>query len=247
MSANPKSKSPDTIKIASFLARAGVASRRAAEKIVLEGRVEVNGAMMQNVAERVNPTKDKIRVDGATISLPTEHIYLMLNKPKGYITSANDERGRPTVFDLLPKLKRRIFPVGRLDYDTEGLLLLTSDGDWANRIAHPSRETVKTYLVHIRGNLDEAEKRLLRSGIALDDIVTAPATVEFLGESPGGTVWELRIHEGRQRQIRRMFARLRHTVRELKRTAIGTLELGDVKPGKTRKLSHAEMEMLWEK
>jgi 23S rRNA pseudouridine2605 synthase len=202
---------------------------------------------MQNVAERVNPTKDKIRVDGATVSLPTEHIYLMLNKPKGYITSANDERGRPTVFDLLPKLGRRIFPVGRLDYDTEGLLLFTSDGDWANYITHPSHETVKTYLVHIRGNLDEAEKKTLRAGMDLEDGMTAPAQIQFLGESPGGTVWELRIHEGRQRQIRRMFAKLRHTVRELKRTAIGTLELGDVKPGKTRKLSHAEVEKLWGK
>jgi 23S rRNA pseudouridine2605 synthase len=237
--------STGTIKIASFLARAGVASRRAAEKIVLEGRVEVNGTMMRNVAERVDPAKDKIRVDGVGITLPAEHIYLMLNKPKGYITSANDERGRPTVFDLLPKLGRRVFPVGRLDYDSEGLLLLTSDGDWANGITHPSREVVKTYLVHIRGNLSEAEKRMLRSGMELDAEMTAPAQIEFLGESPGGTVWELRIHEGKQRQIRRMFAKLKHTVRELKRTAIGGLELGDVKPGKTRKLSHAEVEMLW--
>jgi len=207
--------------------------------------VEVNGSIMRNVAERVDPAKVKIKVDGVAVSLPTEHIYLMLNKPKGYITSASDERGRPTVFDLLPKLKRRVFPVGRLDYDTEGLLLLTSDGDWANRITHPSRETVKTYLVHIRGNLDEAEKKTLRSGMELDDGMTAPAQIEFLGESPGGTVWELRIHEGKRRQIRRMFAKLGHAVRELKRVAVGRLDLGELKPGKTRKLTMKEVEALW--
>jgi 23S rRNA pseudouridine2605 synthase len=247
MQAKPKPSPPDSIKIASFLARAGVASRRAAEQIVLEGRVEVKGTVMRNVAERIDPAKDKIRVDGVGITVPSDHLYLMLNKPKGYITSAHDERGRPTVFDLLPRLGRRVFPVGRLDYDSEGLLLLTSDGDWANGITHPSCEVIKTYLVHIRGNLSEAEKKTLRSGMELDGETTAPARLEYLGETPGGTVWEIRIHEGKQRQIRRMFAKLGHAVRELKRTAIGGLELGDLKPGKTRKLTHGEVEMLWAK
>lgn len=243
--AKPVSK-PGSLKIASYLARAGVASRRSAEQLVLLGRVEVNGVIMQNVAQRVNPDTDNVRVDGNTVTIPVRHIYLMMHKPKGYITTASDEQERLKVTDLLPKLPRRVFPVGRLDTDTVGLLLFTSDGEWANRIAHPSSEVKKTYLVHIRGTLSDRERGAIKEGMSLDGGYTAPASISMLGESPGGSVYELIIHEGKRRQIRRMFAHLGHAVRELKRVAIGKLELGELKPGACRPLTSHEVENVWE-
>jgi 23S rRNA pseudouridine2605 synthase len=226
------------VRLAKYLAHAGVASRRASETLIAAGRVTVDGATTTDPATDVDDSSE-ITVDGAPIAPETRVVY-MLNKPKGVVSTAKDTHGRPTVTGLVPS-SRRLYPVGRLDADTTGLILLTNDGELANRLTHPRYEVPKTYRATVKGRVPERELRRLREGIELEDGLTAPASVRAVDAS---TV-ELTIHEGRKRQVRRMLEAVGQPVIALERVALGPLRLGALKPGAHRKLSPAEVERLW--
>ncbi len=226
-----------------FLARAGVASRRAADTIIAAGRVSVNGSVTTNFATIVEPD-DVVEVDGRRLSLPESLTYIILNKPSGYVVTLSDPQGRPTVADLVEGAGTGIVPVGRLDFETEGLLLLTNDGDLAHRAAHPSFELPKVYEVVARGILTAEERVRLEEGIELDGRLTADAKVSILSTEHHTTVAEVVLHEGRKRQVRRMFGAVGHPVRALRRTRIGPLELGDIRPGSWRHLTEDELATL---
>ncbi|HHV62198.1 MAG TPA: rRNA pseudouridine synthase [Firmicutes bacterium] len=228
------------------LARAGVASRRRAEELILEGRVKVNGEVVKALGVKVEPGVDKIEVDGQVIAYDTPRVYLALNKPCGYVTTTRDPQGRPTVLDLIAGVKTRVFPVGRLDYDTEGLLLLTNDGDFAHALTHPGHEVPKTYIARVLGFPVEASIAALRNGLVLDDGPTAPADVRVLGRHARGAILQISIHEGRKRQVRRMCDAIGHPVIALRRVAIGPLHLDDlgIKVGHYRFLTPGEVKSL---
>jgi len=233
------------MRINRFLARAGVASRRASEKLVVEGRVRLNGEPVTDLSTRVEDG-DLVEVDGRRVSLPRSHTYIVLNKPPGYVVTLSDPQGRPTVSDLLEGLEARVVPVGRLDAPTEGLLILTDDGDLAHRIAHPSFELDKVYEVVARGVLDHADAERLRKGIELDGRMTLPADVEVVSSERNATRALVTIHEGRKRQVRRMFEAVGHPIRRLRRLRVGPIELGDLRLGKWRRMSAAEVAELGE-
>ncbi len=237
-------------RLQKILARAGVASRRGSEELIREGRVTVNGQLAV-LGGKADPAVDAIKVDGKRVRPSTTRRYVLLNKPRGYLTTRSDPAGRPTVFDLVPEgLHRTLFPVGRLDFDTEGLLLLTDDGDLAERIAHPRFGCVKTYAVKVRGVPDRAALGRLRGGIVLDGRKTRPARIEALAPPSGGrstsknSWWKVEIREGRTRQIREMFFRIGHPVQRLRRIAIGSLSDSHLKPGEYRELEHRELKRL---
>ncbi len=227
-----------------FLARSGIASRRACEDLIRGGRVSVNGEVVGTLGVRVRPGIDVVRVDGAVVEPPTAHVYLALNKPRGYVTTLRDPQGRPTVADLIPDVGRRVFPVGRLDRDTTGLLILTSDGDLANRLLHPRYHVAKTYLARVRGVPDEHDLETLRAGVILDDGPTAPADVVLECVEASSSVVRLTIQEGRKRQVRRMLGAVGHPVETLERTSFGPIALGDLEPGAVRPLAEHEVEAL---
>ena len=236
-------------RVQKILARAGIASRRGAEDLIRQGRVTVNGRPIQ-VGDKADAATDSVKVDGKRVRTPTTHLYLLLNKPKGYLTTRDDPQGRPTVFDLVPRsLRRRLFPVGRLDYDSEGLLLLTDDGELAQRLSHPRHGCAKTYAVKVKGEPDAATLGRLRHGIVLDGKRTLPARIDPL--KVGGrraashnTWWKVVLREGRTRQIREMFHRAGHPVQRLRRTAIGPLSDARLASGSSRALETAEVERL---
>ena len=234
-------------RLQKIISQAGIASRRAAESIILEGRVEVDGQVIRELGGKYDPELVEIRVDGKIISAPEAHVYYLLNKPKGYVSTASDERGRRTVLDLLPEIKERIYPIGRLDMNTEGLLLLTNDGELMNGLLHPRYEVQKTYVARIAMGLSEAALRALREGVKLEDGLTAPARVRVLETAPGRTRVEITIHEGRNRQVRRMFKAVGHEVLALKRTAFAGLSLEGVRRGEHRALTEEEIRSLYEK
>jgi 23S rRNA pseudouridine2605 synthase len=225
-------------KIQKVLARAGVASRRAVEVLVQEGRVRVNGQVAE-VGARVDPDVDVIEVDGAVVATRTDLVHYLLHKPAGVITTAKDTHGRPTVVDLVPP-EPRVFPVGRLDADTEGLLLLTNDGELAHRLTHPSHGVEKEYLAQVVGTPSRGALRRLREGVELDDGVTAPAKASLVGDG----VLRLVLHEGRNRQVRRMCEAVGHPVTRLVRTRIGPLTDTRLKAGEWRRLSREEVASL---
>ncbi|MFZ5632711.1 MAG: pseudouridine synthase [Bacillota bacterium] len=231
-------------RLQKFMARHGVASRRACEEMIAEGRVKVNGKTVTTPGTTVNPARDRVEVDGRVLGQPEKPVYILLNKPRGYISSVSDPRGRKVVIDLLDDLRERVYPVGRLDYDSEGLLLLTNDGDLTLQLTHPSHGIAKTYRVRVRGLPRPQDIDQLTAGIMLDDGMTAPARIEFIGERDGNALLEVTIREGRNRQIRRMFEKIGHGVIRLKRIKIGDLVLGDLKPGQYRKLSASEVRRL---
>lgn len=233
----------DRVRLQKFLASAGLASRRRCEELIAEGRVKVNGAVVTRLGTRVDPSADVIEVDGKRLLPAPEKFYVMLNKPKGYVTTARDELGRRTVLDLVSGLKSRLFPVGRLDMETEGLLILTNDGEFANLLMHPRHEVWKTYVAVVRGHISKEAVNALRRGIVLEDGPTAPAKVRLL-KSDDRSVVELSIREGRKRQVRRMFAALGYGVEDLKRISYGPIRLGDLPKGRWRLLSKAEVEKL---
>src|SRR5438270_7408133 len=238
-------------RLARFLAHAGIASRRHAEELIAAGRVQVNGLTVTTQGSRVDPEHDKVSVDGKPVAAPARHVYILLHKPVGYITTARDPQGRPTVLDLLPpELRRlRVYPVGRLDSDTSGLLLLTNDGDFALRLTHPRYSTEKHYQALVQGCPTEAALEALRRGVDItedDGRVhrTAPARVRVLRRA-GTNCWlALTIHEGRKRQVRRMLAAVGHRVLQLVRVGLGPLTLGELATGKWRYLSNEEVEGL---
>jgi 23S rRNA pseudouridine2605 synthase len=227
-----------------FLARAGVASRRTADRLIATGRVRVNGSIVTSMGAKVDSGSDSVEVDGRPVALPEALTYVILNKPPGYVVTLSDPQGRPTVADLVADVDARIVPVGRLDAQTEGLLILTDDGDLAHRVAHPSFELDKVYEVVASGVLSEASRERLESGIELDGRMTAPAAVRVLSCSRNTTIAEVTIHEGRKRQVRRMLEAVGHPVRRLKRTRVGPLTLGDLPSGRWRPMSAVELRAL---
>jgi 23S rRNA pseudouridine2605 synthase len=235
-----------TLRLQRFLAQAGIAARRKAEILITDGRVKVNGRVVTELGTKVDPAKDKVEVDGKRVAAE-EPMYLLLNKPKGYVTTASDPQNRPTVMTLVPRDAGRVFPVGRLDFNTEGVLLLTNDGELANQLAHPSGGVEKTYHVKVRGSVDDRSLAALAEGIRLDDgDTTAPAQVLILGASQSGNnTWlEVTLHEGKNRQIHRMFEALGYQVAKLKRISYGGLTTDGVRPGKVRQLRAEEVRKL---
>jgi 23S rRNA pseudouridine2605 synthase len=238
--ADERRQLPTGERLQKVLASTGWGSRRACEELIAEGRVTVNGEIAQ-LGRRVDADVDLIEVDGAPVGVKPGLVYYLLNKPTGVVTTAKDTHGRRTVVELVPS-EPRVFPVGRLDVDTEGLLLLTNDGNLAHRITHPSHGVQKEYLVHVRGRVAPGELRLLREGVELDDGVTSPA--EASQPTPG--VLRLTIHEGRNRQVRRMCDAIGHPVLRLVRTRIGPITDRSLRPGDWRELSTGERRALVE-
>lgn len=222
-------------RVQKLLARAGVGSRRAAEEMIASGRVTVNGEVAE-LGRKADPDTDRIEVDGALIGMKPDTVWYALNKPVGLLSTASDPQGRPTVMDRVPD-SPRVYPVGRLDADTEGLLLLTNDGDVTFRLTHPSYGVEKEYLAHVEGDPSRGALRQLREGVELDDGLTAPAKVSVV--SPG--VIRLVIHEGRNRQVRRMCEAVGHPVVRLVRTRIGPFRDPDLAPGEWRRLEPKEI------
>lgn len=233
----------DGERLQKVLARAGFGSRRANEELIDAGRVTVNGDVAV-LGRRVDPAHDRIEVDGVPVVVREDLVYYLLNKPTRVVTTARDPEGRPTVIDLVP-VEPRVFPVGRLDYDTEGLLLLTNDGELAHRIAHPSSGVDKAYLAEVEGIPGRAALRALREGVELDDGPTAPARVRLQQTRENTAALELVVHEGRNHQVRRMCEAVGHPVRRLVRTRIGPLSDRTLPPGDWRPLSRAEVRALY--
>lgn len=232
------------IRLQKILADRGIASRRKAEEIIEEGRVTVNG-VVATLGDKADPEKDHIKLDGKLLTQPPgPKAYLMLHKPKNVLTTLDAEETRPTVRNLLGKVKERVYPVGRLDFDSEGLLLLTNDGELAHAVMHPSRKMPKTYSVKIKGVLEEKDFEKLRRGIRLDDGMTAPAEVKPLEVLKQNSWIEITIYEGRKRQIRRMLQAVGHPVIRLIRTRIDGVKLDALAPGQMRRLSNSELKRL---
>ncbi|MGA7827271.1 MAG: pseudouridine synthase [Geobacteraceae bacterium] len=231
-------------RLQKILSRAGVSSRRAAEEIILAGRVAVNGVVINELGAKADPEHDAITVDGKRIGTDIARVYLVLYKPAGYMTTLKDPQGRPLVIDLLKGLRERVYPVGRLDYNTEGLLLLTNDGEWANTLAHPRHEVDKEYHVRVQGRVSPVQIQRLTAGVELEDGMTAPALVRVVRESENNTWLSITIHEGRYRQVRRMCEAVSLSVVRLKRVRYGFLGLEGLSTGKYRFLNADEAERL---
>ena len=230
------------VRLQKVLAAAGIASRRACEILISEGRVEVNSEIVVEQGRRVDPERDVIRVDGARIPPPRRHRYLALNKPRGVVTTMSDPEGRRTVADLVTVGgKERLFHVGRLDTDTEGLLILTNDGDFAHRLAHPSYQVPKTYIAEVAGLVGEQTLSRLRRGITLEDGPVRPTSVKIVSAAGDKTLLKITIQEGRNRIVRRTMEAVGHPVRRLSRIAIGPVRLGNLKVGEYRDLTREEL------
>lgn len=231
-------------RLQKIIAGAGVVSRRAAEKLISEGRVSVNRRVVNKLGAKADAQKDEIRVDGKLISTEVSKKYLMLNKPGGYITSLKDPQGRPVVTDLIHDMSERVFPVGRLDYDSEGLLLMTNDGSFAQRLQHPKFAIPKTYMAKVKGNLTRAKVRVIKNGIELDDGKFVPSDI-VLEKINRKSCWiKLTIFEGRNRIIRRVFESIGHPVLRLQRIAISDIHLDDLEVGEYRYLQKREVQRL---
>jgi len=232
------------MRINRYLARAGAASRRGAERLIEAGRVAVNGETVMRLATTVDPASDVVELDGVRVTLPDTHTTIIVNKPVDVVVTMSDPQGRPTIADIVSGVEAPIVPVGRLDADSEGLILMTDEGTLAHRVAHPSFELDKVYEVTARGVLLEEERALLESGIELDGRETAPARVEVVSTARHTTRALVTIHEGRKRQVRRMFEAVGHPVRNLRRVRVGPLELCDLRPGNWRRLTETELAAL---
>lgn len=232
-------------RLQKIIAQAGLASRRDAEKLILAGRVSVNHQIVKELGSKADVEKDEIRLDGMLIYAEVEKVYVMLNKPTGYVTTLRDPQGRPIVSDLLPADVVRVFPAGRLDYDSQGLLVLTNDGDLAQRLIHPHFRIPKVYQVKIKGRLSNAEMRALQVGIDLDDGTFKAEDVRIVKANEKSTWISLTLRSGKNRIIRRAFEALGHDIAELVRTRIGDLELGNLQTGAHRFLTKAETKKLF--
>jgi 23S rRNA pseudouridine2605 synthase len=231
-------------RLQKILSRAGVASRRAGEKMIAEGRISVNRVVVTEPGTKADPQRDEIRVDGRLVSLETEKLYLALHKPPGYVTTLSDPQGRPIVTDLLIGVAERVYPVGRLDYDSEGLLLLTNDGEFAQRLQHPRYGVAKSYRVKVEGTLTRGELKALEEGVDLPDGRFAPINVRLEKTNRGSTWLSLTITDGRNRVIRRAFDSIGHSVARLVRTAVADLSLGSLSEGSWRMLEQREVDRL---
>ena len=232
-------------RLQKIIARAGIASRRHAEALIESGVVSVNGAVVTTLGTKVDPDRDRVFVNGQPIRPAERKTYLLLNKPLHYITSRSDPQGRPTVMDLVKEIPESIYPVGRLDFDSEGLILLTNDGDLAAALMHPSREVEKTYHVKISERLTEAQMaKIAGGGIALPSGKTAPCQIRFLRATSQYSWVELVLHEGKNREVRRIMQKMGHPVNKLKRVAYAFLKVGDLAPGEWRMLTPVEVDRL---
>ena len=230
------------IRLQKVLAQAGVASRRAAEDLIFRGRVEVNGSVVKEQGRRVDPVHDVIRVDGARIPPQAEHLYVVLNKPRGVVSTMEDPHGRPALQEFVTAFTaERLFHVGRLDAETEGLLILTNDGEFSQRMMHPSFEVPKVYLAEITGVITDTSLKNLRRGLTLDDGPVMPDKVDLIQRGADRSLVRVTLHEGRNRIVRRMFDEIGQPVRQLSRIAIGPVRLGDLKPGAVRELTREEL------
>ena len=233
----------NTVRLQKYLSDCGVASRRKSEELIAQGKVRVNN-QIAGIGDKVNPKKDKVTVNGKKI-IPTDKTrYIMLHKPRGFITTMSDEQGRKCVASLVQDVKERVYPIGRLDRESEGLLLMTNDGEFANNLMHPAKHVNKNYRVTIRPDITDEQITKLITGIDIDGKMTAPAEVRILEKQPGRVVLEIIIHEGRNRQIRKMCEELGLEVARLKRVAIGSVKLGMLPQGKWRDLTEDEVRKL---
>lgn len=232
-------------RLQKVLAAAGVCSRRQAENLIVAGRVSVDGLMVTVLGSKVDPSRQLIAVDGRPLARSKPGlVYYLLNKPRGYVTTMSDPQGRPLVTSLLKGVKARVFPVGRLDIDTSGALLLTNDGELTQKVLHPSNEINRTYLALVAGHPSVAKLESLRQGIILEGKKTWPAKIRVVANEADATRIEITIHEGRKRQVRKMFAAIGHPVKELARTAYGKLELGNLPVGRFRELTENDLKKL---
>ncbi len=234
------------MRLQKYLALSGVASRRASEKLIAEGHVAVNGQVVTEMGVQVDETADRVTVDGAPVALEEEKHYIAYYKPIGEVTTVTDPEGRATVMDKFRDYPVRLYPVGRLDYDSEGLLLLTNDGDMMQRLLHPSHEVEKVYLAKVSNQVTEEELRRLRAGVSLDGRMTSPANVRLVRREAFASVVLVSIHEGRNRQVRRMFEAVGHQVVALKRVGFGPIRLLDLPRGQWRRLNEVEVRRLKE-
>jgi pseudouridine synthase len=230
-------------RVQKILSENGIASRRKAEELIREGRVRVNGRIA-HIGDRADPFQDSIKVDGRRVSLSASKVYILINKPKGTMTTTDDPERRTTVLDLVKIRNTRLFPVGRLDYDAEGLLLLTNDGELAYRLAHPSFQVPRTYSVKVRGRPTPDEIHKLSQGISLENGRTATCQISYLGETEENQWLKMVLYEGRNRQIKRMWEKVGHPVMKLKRVGFAGLALGRLKPGEFRSLRPGEVRKL---
>lgn len=229
-------------RLQKYMAKCGVASRRKSEEIISQERVSVNGIIVNQIV-MIEEGLDIVKVDGQIIRPEEKKVYLLLNKPVGVITSVKDQFNRKTVTEIL-NIDERVYPVGRLDYDTSGLLLLTNDGDITYKITHPSHEVEKVYLARIKGIPSMEEIESFKNGLEIEDYVTAPSDIEILNRYENSSLAQIKIHEGRNRQVRKMCNAIGHPVLELKRVKMGQIELGGLKPGEWRELTDAEIQYL---
>ncbi len=229
------------IRLQKLLAQSGVASRRKCEHLMLGGEVEVDGEIVTRLGTKVDPRTAVIRVSGVRLPPISPHVYLVLNKPRGVVSTMSDPEGRRTLSDVVADRPERLFHVGRLDTDTSGLLLLTNDGDFAHRMAHPSYEVDKTYVAEVDGAVTRATLQALRDGVTLEDGPVEVSAIKVLTEGPGRSIVELVIHEGRNRIVRRLLDHVGHPVRRLTRTAIGPVSLGRLPTGELRDLTNDEL------
>lgn len=232
------------VRLQKYLADCGVASRRGSEEIIRSGRVRVNGETITEMGVKVDEDNDLVTVDDREVRPQKKMVYIMLNKPVGYVTTVSDDKGRDTVMDLVSDIPMRIYPVGRLDYDTSGLLLMTNDGELTYKLTHPKNNIEKTYVAEVTGNISMETITKLRGGVVIDGVKTSPAKVEVIGATQLGTRLEITIHEGRNRQVRKMFEAVGCIVKRLNRTREAGLNLGHVPLGRWRKLSESEVNML---
>ena len=228
------------MRLNKFLSNSGVASRRKCDEIIKQGIVYVNGKQVNELGMQINEKKDKVTIEGKKITLPSSFVYIKLNKPKGYACTASDEKGRKTIYELI-NCDERLFSIGRLDYDTEGLLLLTNDGEFANSIAHPSFSIEKEYRVTAEGEIKESELAVMRKGVVVDGERMPSARVEKLSFENGFTKLSVVIDEGQNRQIRRMFEAIGHAIKLLKRVRIGNIKLGGLSRGEYKDLTIEEL------
>ena len=229
------------IRLNKYIAECGICSRRKADILIESGKVLVNDIVIKDLGVKIDDTKDQVKVDGKTISKEDKFVYIMLNKPKGYVTTNSEQFGRKSVLDLIDT-DYRIFPIGRLDMNTEGLLLLTNDGEFANKLMHPKNKVEKTYIANVKGNITEEKIENLRNGVDIGGYITKPAQVRIISKDKNEI--EIKISEGKNRQVRKMCEAVGLKVINLKRTSVGKLNLGNLKIGKYRYLNKNEIDKI---
>lgn len=231
------------MRLQKFLALCGVASRRKSEQLILDGKVKVNGKVVNTLGTKINPDKDKVHANNKPVIYDAK-VYILLNKPEKYITSASDQFDRPTVLDLISLVETRIYPVGRLDYNTSGLILLTNDGDLTYKLTHPKHNIWKTYIAKVKGIPTEDEMKRFKSGLKIDNYRTSKAKIKIVETAMKNCTLEIQIKEGRNRQVRKMCEAIGHPVRKLKRTSVGNIHIGDLEVGEWRFLTEKELNYL---